>query len=201
MITGVMLAAGAGSRFGSQKLLATLHGRPLIYHSIRSVLASQLTRLHVVIPATGLASEIHSLFPSDPRIHLYRNPNPGRGIASSLRIGFRSVESGSTGAMILLADMPWVTARIIDDLIREFGRRPGILSAYARETHTHPRIIPKTLFGEFLALKDGETGRTVIERHADDLVGVPSGDPMHFLDVDTPDDLNRPNDPGDPGAR
>ena len=51
MIGGLVLAAGAGTRFGSAKQLAELDGRPLLEHSILAMTASPVGRVVVVLGA------------------------------------------------------------------------------------------------------------------------------------------------------
>ena len=49
MIGGIVLAAGAGTRFGSSKQLAELDGRPLLEHSVRAMTASPVGRVLVIL--------------------------------------------------------------------------------------------------------------------------------------------------------
>jgi len=190
VIAGILLAAGESRRFGSCKLLAPKGGHPLVYYAVYAALESQLGVLHVVLPPRGLAKEIREWFPDASRLRMHRNPRPARGIASSLRTGFESVDDSADGAMILLADMPWVGVHLIDKLMATFEMNPGIVVAGCGDTHAHPRIIPRSLFGEFRALRDGHSGRKIIDRHTNELIVVPGGDPKQFDDVDYPEDID-----------
>ena len=49
MIGGIVLAAGAGTRFGSAKQLAELDGRPLLEHAVRAMTASPVGRVLVIL--------------------------------------------------------------------------------------------------------------------------------------------------------
>ena len=91
--------------------------------------------------------------------------------------------------MVLLADMPLVTAIMINELIGAFERRPSIVIPMCGGRPRHPRIIPAGLFPEFLELADDEKGTNVIDKHGPDIVEVSVGSELNYIDIDTPEDL------------
>lgn len=187
-VEGIVLAAGASRRFGSDKLCQPLRGAPLGCAAVRAALASRLRAVRVITGDGELGAALRRCFPGEPRLHVYRLARPG-SIATSLRAGFRAVSDEAQAAMVLLADMPFVTPRIIDDLLAAWARSGGIVVASCRGEWKHPRIIPADLFDAFRRMRDGARGSDVVEAHRDRVVEVDGGDPMHFVDIDTPDDL------------
>ena len=169
MIVGVYLAAGLSRRFGGDKLLHPLGGIPMFSHSLHHCLASSLPEIRIVIgPRPDKVEDIiRNHHPGDHRLTFAVNESPGRGMASSLRAGFRSLSGACEGAMVLLADMPLVTAEIIDTLIETFEKKDCIVIPECDGELRHPRIIPARLFDEFIQLKDNESGATVVDAFGD----------------------------------
>lgn len=191
-LTGLVLAAGRGRRFGSNKLLEPLDGALLVSHCLKAALASKLRTIKVVVgpgrdPVRTLLSEV---FADEDRLEFVENPKPELGMISSLQAGLRDFSTSSTGALLLLGDMPWVNSAVIDRLVDSFedGR---IIVATVGERWTHPRILPKDLFSEFLSLDGEDSGKFVLERHTRRILRVPFAEEALFRDVDRPADLPR----------
>lgn len=100
----VVLAAGAGRRFGGHKLSAELEGRPLLQH-VLDVLDTIQPVMTVVVMAPD-ASDLEAI--SWRKEQRLVNPDPGRGLSSSLQLGVdRCAADGHLdGAFILLGDQP-----------------------------------------------------------------------------------------------
>ncbi|MEE9271153.1 MAG: nucleotidyltransferase family protein [Candidatus Krumholzibacteria bacterium] len=194
MIAGILLAAGAGRRFGSDKLLHDLQGKPLVYRSLEPALDSQLPRVYVVHDprSAALKAAIHRFLPDDKNITFVPNERPDRGMMSSLKCGLEALEESCDGAMVLLADMPGVTPELINTLLRRFEEENTVIIPECGGEWHHPRIIPARLFPEFLTLKDNESGMTVVERHRAEVLTVHIGEKMTFRDIDKPSDLDPP---------
>jgi CTP:molybdopterin cytidylyltransferase MocA len=108
-IAAVVLAAGAGSRFGGRKLLAALDGRPIVGHVVEAARAAGL-----VVPPTGELDELDL-----GAVRRVTNPTPQEGLSSSVRIGLRELdgEPDVTAAVILPGDQPRVRPDVIRRLI------------------------------------------------------------------------------------
>lgn len=190
MIAGVFLAAGEGRRFGGEKLLHEVAGVPLYSLALGQAAVSRLSQVMVVvIPESELERDIQDRFADEAKVWVVRNPDPARGMTSSLKAGLRSVEGSCDGVAVLLADMPLVTAIMINELIDAFERRPSIVIPECGGELRHPRIIPARLFPEFMALPDDEKGATIIDKYGEEIVRVEAGSELNYMDVDTPEDL------------
>src|SRR5205823_2623550 len=81
---GVILAAGAGSRFGGDKLVASLQGRPILHHVLDAAVRAGLDPIVVVEPPSGALRDL-DLTPARRVI----NPRPEEGLSSSVRLALR----------------------------------------------------------------------------------------------------------------
>jgi molybdenum cofactor cytidylyltransferase len=187
-IGGVILAAGGARRFGSQKLLAPLDGRPLIQHVIDAANASALEDVALVVGANAedLVARLHV-----GRARIVRNPDPSRGLASSLQVGLRSLDPRLHAALVLLGDVPGVTTALIDELVSR-GRetRASAIVSVWRGRRSPPVVLHESLWASAFAL-EGDVGmREVLKDH--DVVELSVTDLLGSLDdVDTPADHAR----------
>jgi molybdenum cofactor cytidylyltransferase len=188
-IGGLILAAGAARRFGSQKLLAPLDGRPLIQHVIDAANASSLEDIAVVV---GLDAKDLLAHLDMGRTRVVRNADPSRGMASSLQAGLRSLDQNVHAALVLLGDMPGVTTALIDELVtrgRE-TRAPAVVSVW-RGRRSPPAVLHKSLWPAALAL-EGDIGMREVLAGLQDIVEVEVTPALGALDdVDTPEDHGR----------
>lgn len=180
-----MLAAGHSSRMGGRfKLLEPLDGRPLVAHAVRAALDSKASRVTVVVGAK--AAEVIEVLPE--AVHVLRNPDPGRGLASSLITGV----SACTGdaALVLLGDTPFVRWTDCDAVIDAY--RPGRVAVATLDgDRGHPVLWTREFFEEIGELEGDRGARAIMERHPDRVDEVPLDNPRLLDDVDTPQDLER----------
>src|SRR5207248_10289326 len=103
---GIVTAAGAAERFGSQKLLANIGGSPLLEHTVRSLLDGGADRVVVVLGPNSerIRAEIPVL--ADRRVSTLTNPHPERGMFSSIQAALR--EEKGDALVVLPGDMPYV---------------------------------------------------------------------------------------------
>lgn len=191
MIEGILLAAGSSTRFGSDKLMHQLNGRPLVLHALSACLRSDLSAVHVVVaPDNGrVRSAVGRVAGSENRVNLVGNSDPSHGLMSSVKCGLGALAESAEAAMILLADMPYVHRDDINRLIKTFKLEESLVVATSDGEHTHPRVIPRRLFGRFFSLGDNEKGIRVFEE--DRVVEVPLLNPRSGRDIDAPGDLVR----------
>lgn len=150
----VVLAAGAGSRFGGQKLLAELNGTPILQYVLNLAATAALDPV-VVVLGTDADALVTRLWWGD-EVRLV-NPTPEAGLASSVRMGLAALElSDAERAVVLLGDQPRLSAT-------QLG---AILAAPPDETR--PFVVPRY---------DGQPGNPVLlERAAWPLAEQLSGD-------------------------
>jgi len=187
-VGGVILAAGEAKRFGAQKLLAPLDGRPLVQHVIDAANASCLEDIVLVV-----GTKANDLLPELDvgRTRVVHNPDPARGLASSLQIGLRSLDQGLNAALVILGDVPGVTTALIDELVAR-GRDTGasaVISVW-RGRRSPPVVLPKSLWAAAFALQGDVGMREVLKDQ--DVVEFTVTDALGSLDdIDTPGDHAR----------
>src|SRR5215468_9560748 len=112
MISGIVLAAGAGSRFGGTKQLVEVDGKPLVRHAIDALDGAEVGELIVVLGHD--ANAVRTAIPDG--VIVVQNPNYRDGQATSLAAALHAVNDASEAAVILLADQPEVTADDVGEL-------------------------------------------------------------------------------------
>ena len=185
----MILAAGAARRFGAQKLLAPLAGRPLLQHVIDAANASCLEEIVVVL---GADAEAVAAGIQPGRARLVRNDDYASGMASSLQTGLRALDSRNHAALVLLGDMPGVTATLIGDLVSrgKETRATAVISVW-RGRRSPPVVLHKSLWPAAFALHGDVGMREVLGPRADVLELPVTEDLGSLEDIDTPEDHAR----------
>jgi molybdenum cofactor cytidylyltransferase len=187
-VAGILLAAGTSSRMGSNKLLFTLDGESVLRGAAKRALAGGLSPLLVVLghEAERAERELDGL-----GCRVVINPDYEAGINSSLKSGVAALPADVAGAMVLLADMPYVTAEMIAGLIQRFRttEAPLVISDYDG-VNAPPMLYDRSLFSELLAMTGEGCGRQVVKRHRDE-AEVLAWPASALTDLDVPDDYVR----------
>lgn len=184
MIAGLLLASGASRRFGSNKLLADLAGRPVVRWSAEA-LAGAVDEMVVVVPRdSSVVREALGGLPA----RFVENPNADEGLASSIRAGIAALPSEVVAVVIALGDQPTLDPQVVRRVVTAWrGARAetrAVTTAYA-DGRGHPTLFAAALFPSLSAL-DGDRGaRDLLESLADALAVVEVNG-ARPADVDTP---------------
>lgn len=185
-VAAVVPAAGASLRFGGAKLVADVSGEPLLQHTLRSLLEAGVSRVVVVTAAGQNLASVD--LARDPRISIAVNPDPDRGMFSSVQTGLAAVDP-DWSVVVLPADMPFVRAQTIAALVDTHRRDGGAVVARHAGKRGHPVIVPAGARAALLdqpstiSLKDALARAGVILRE------VAFDDPGVLRDVDVREDL------------
>lgn len=186
----LLLAAGASSRMGGRdKLLKTVAGQPLIADRARAALASGAPVI-VVLPPRRLAPGRWAALDG---LDLTRvaAPDAAQGMSASLACGVAALPGDATGAMVLLADMPEITAADIAALFAGFDGETILRGAAADGTPGHPVLFARKDFAA-LASQSGDAGaRDYLSRAAARVRLVALPDRHALTDLDTSRDWAR----------
>ena len=184
-VGGVVLAAGAGSRMGSQKLLLELGGEPLVRHAVLAATSGGCHAAWVVWSDPAVREAVSA---SATTVH---NPDAESGQASSLRAGLAALPDWVAGALVLLGDQPLVGGRTVEVLIRawrEEGSRPAIAASY-RDGWRPPVLLDRSLWPDLMKLEGDAGARQVLDREPGLVDTVPALGRAD--DIDTPEDYAR----------
>ena len=110
----LVLAAGTGSRFGGGKLLAPLGGKPVLQHVLDRVAEAGMGEVMVVLGRDAGTVEAAIVWRDERRL---QNPDPERGLASSLGVGMTTLDPNADALLILLGDQPLVPIEAIRVLL------------------------------------------------------------------------------------
>jgi len=203
----IILAAGSSSRMGSgrHKLLMTLDERPVLAHVIDAALASQARPIVVVLGhEAGKVRANVAAHLARPGLIVIENPDYLQGMSTSMRVGVAALLAGKSaeverrmgqgeqphfdvdGALIMLGDQPLITAQVIDLLMsarKTSGKR--IVASLYDGKRGNPTLFAASLFAELMEVSGDEGGRTVLERHREEVEFVELGDVTASYDVDT----------------
>jgi CTP:molybdopterin cytidylyltransferase MocA len=187
MISGVVLAAGEGRRFGGTKQLAEVDGLPLVLHAVEALRGAGVDELLVV---TGHdADAVEATLP--PEVRVVRNPRYRDGQASSLAAALHDVADGSEAAVILMADQPGVTAEDVRVLIDAFRRTRAAIVRLRYADGPGPALLSREIYAEAGHLHGDVGARILIASHPEWVHEVAVERPAP-RDVDAPDDLPQP---------
>jgi molybdenum cofactor cytidylyltransferase len=184
----IVTAAGSAERFGGKKLLTPIDGEPLLDRTIRALLEGGASEVIVVVgrdARTDLERDVNSLL--DPRVRPIENPDPSRGMFSSVQEG--AAQAQGDLLLVMPGDMPFVSPTTIGAVIAKFAERPAIVSPRYRGKRGHPVALPGSLRDEIVAAPVSWTLHDVIKRHTDMRVDLDIDDRGVVRDVDTPSDL------------
>jgi len=185
MIGGLILAAGAGRRFGGPKQLATIDGESLVERAVRQMTAAG--GLDEIVLVLGAAAE--QITQGDRSLRGARIvvcADWAEGQAASLRCGIAAL--GAVEAVVVtLADQPLVGTAAIERVLG--ARRAG--SAAVRATYGgvagHPVLLESRILPDVLELRGDVGARAVLK--GEDVAEIACDDVGAPQDVDTPADL------------
>jgi molybdenum cofactor cytidylyltransferase len=186
-IAAVLLAAGAGSRFGGDKLLHPLDdGVAIAAHAARNLLAATPDVIAVV--RWGDFPLYDMLEQEGCQVTMFQGA--ARGMGASLAHGVGQARSAD-GWVVALADMPRVPAAIIKEIIAALEGGALVAAPVYKGERGHPVGFGAALREELLAL-DGDLGaRAVVDRHRDSVQLIECDDPGVLFDVDRKSDIAR----------
>ena len=190
-IAAILLAAGRSTRMGGpNKLLAEIGGRPLVRITAEQALAS---RARPVIVVTGHQRDKVEAALKGLDVRTVHNPNFAEGLSTSVKTGLAAVPETADGAIVCLADMPQVTAPLIDKLVGAFDPERGALVVIPTidGKRGNPVVWARRFFPELMGL-DGDVGaRHLIGRYPEAVAEVALTDTAALVDVDTPEAFDR----------
>lgn len=185
VIAAVLLAAGAGKRFGGDKLLHPLEdGVAIAAHAARNLVAAGLDVVAVVrwgdFPLYDMMEQ------EGCQVTMFQGA--ARGMGASLAHGITHAR-GADGWIVALADMPRIAPATIRRIAAELEGGALIAAPTCKGERGHPVGFGAGLRGELAALDGDQGARSIVERHQDALKLVECDDPGILLDIDRKGDL------------
>lgn len=178
-VGAVLMASGAGRRFGGNKLLYPVEGVPMIRRALAAAPAELFERACVV----SCYPEILALAGERGYVTV-PNPEAAQGQSASVRLGLSALKAVD-GALFAVCDQPWLRRDSVERLLADFFAHPdAICSLGWRGERGSPAVFPRELFPELLALTGDRGGGGVIRAHQDRLRLVEAGGAEELRDMD-----------------
>lgn len=182
-VAGVLLAAGAATRFGADKLAAELHGETLLARAAAAMLGAGLDPV-VVVVAPGTDRPVPS------GVTTVLNDQSRDGLATTVRAGLAALGDVAEvdAAVVAPADQPWCGTAVYRRLVQAYRRsgRPVIVATFDGALR-NPVLLARAQW-RLAERIDGDVGLSAVVRTLAPLT-VECADVGSVADVDTPADL------------
>jgi CTP:molybdopterin cytidylyltransferase MocA len=183
LIGGLVLAAGAATRFGRPKQLAYLDGIPLLEHVLRTMTAAPVGRVVVVLgsAADEIAAAV-DLHGADPIVCA----RWAEGQSASLACGLGELAS-CEAVVVTLGDQPRVSPDAIRRVSAGRSGASAVRATYGGEPG-HPVLLERDLFSALRNVTGDKGARNLLLSVP--VLDVPCDDLGGGEDVDTPAELD-----------
>lgn len=178
----LLLAAGAGSRFGRPKALVRVGGQTLAQRGVHVLRRGGCDPVVVAAGAAAVAIQGASVV---------EVPDWEAGMAASLRSGLGALgRPGVDAVVVALADQPGVTGEVVAQLIVSAGVGTAAVVACYGGKPRNPVLLHRSVWDDVIALSGGDTGaRAWLRAHPERVTRVECGHLGSAEDIDTPGDL------------
>jgi len=173
---GLVLAAGAGRRYGGPKAPVVVDGERLVDRSVRTLREAGCDPVVVVLGAWR--GDV-------PAADVVDNDGWEEGLGSSLRVGLEALEaSPAQRVLVTLVDLPGLTVAAVE---RVAAVDAGLVAATYDGRRGHPVLISRAHWAGVRAGARGDRGaRDYLDAHRDELLLVEVGDVADDEDLDVP---------------
>jgi molybdenum cofactor cytidylyltransferase len=182
----VVLAAGTSSRMGKNKLFLEIDGETVLRRTVRTAASAGLDPVLVALghESDRARAELEGL----PCLSLI-NPRYAEGMSTSLIAGLSGLPAGTAAAVVMLADMPFVTAAMLRELVSRWRGEPLVISLFG-DVIAPPILYARPVFPELCAQDGDGCGKRVIQQHRAQAAEV-CWPKSALQDLDVPADLER----------
>ena len=190
-LEAIVLAGGAGARFGGAKLTAPWRGGVLIDGALVAAFAAPVRSVIVVTGAdprvAGAARAFAAQIGDGPRLRLVHAADHAQGMAASLRAGIDALPPDAAGAFVFLGDMPAIPPTILQPLAEALAKGAPAAAPVFEGRRGHPVLFGRVLFGDLCALRGDLGARGTLAKLGERVAQVESSDPGVVFDVDFKD--------------
>lgn len=184
-IVGILLAAGAGTRFGGDKLMHRLpDGTPMALAAAEALRAACPRVVAVVRPGDEALARLLAAAGCEPVFC----PQAHRGMGHSLAAGVQATPDAD-GWLVALADMPFIAADSHRAVLASLRAGASLAAPIHDGRRGHPVGFARTWLSELTALTGDRGARAILESNRRQLTLCPVDDPGVIQDIDRPEQL------------
>lgn len=185
-IAGLILSGGASRRMGSPKALLPIYNETFI-DRLTAVLGGACSPMIAVLGHS--AREIQAGMRTTDRVRLVINPEPERGMLSSLQCGLRAIVESVDAVIFTPVDYPAIQATTVDLLARAFCTHGAPVTVPVHEgKRGHPVCLSRAVVAELLALPVTAQARDVVRAYRGQTQLVEVRDAGILNDIDSPEE-------------
>lgn len=184
--SALILAGGAGRRFGGGKLLADIAG------------AAVIRRVAELVATVGFAEVVVVTGADDARIRaalegvscrILHAPDWAEGMAASLRCGIVALGDKAAGVCVFLGDMPLVPVSLCAPLAEAASEAGYAARPLFEGQPGHPVAFTRAAFADLMTLTGDQGATPLLRNRASGVAYLETADSGALLDIDTPADL------------
>jgi len=190
-VIGIYLAAGKSSRFGNNKLMIPFGEGTLGSTALSVATNSMLDMIIVIVRNDDKLYWLNAEISKNEKITIVRCTDYFKGQSYSLKCGLHTAkEFGADSVMILLADQPFITNNLINQLIQVHDKYKNLpfICATKKGVICPPVLINQSMFNQFEAIQGDEGARKILGRKRNHGMLIEVKNQFYLFDIDTKKD-------------
>lgn len=193
-IAVIYLAAGSGRRFGANKLLCPLEGKPLFLHGLEKLIRVCSRREDCKLCVVTRHEEILDLLKHFP-VDVVNSPDSEKGIGWSVRAGMEWMERAerpdlADACAFFVGDQPYLSEQTMEQFLEQMEQERAELGCVCSDGHMgNPTWFSAAYFSQLKALDGDVGGRKILKQNPERLCRYPVEHPQELRDIDFLEEL------------
>ena len=192
-LEAIVLAAGAGRRFGGRKLTTAFEGRPLVAGALDAAFAAPVRGVILAIgddpELTPIALAHAKALGREADLRVIVVANAAEGMGASLSAAVAALPADADGAFVFLGDMPRIPPQISQALAQAMMDGADLAAPRLGDRRGHPVLFGKAYFGAMRTLTGDIGAQRLLAKAGMRLTLVETADTGVLFDVDRPEDV------------